>query len=99
MAEEQTKNPLTYVIPIIAVVVIIVAVAHYIMTKPMKPENVWREEMMCLSAGCFKDSLGVESCIEFKPQVAKVVVSPEYSPSDPLRLSIILLDKPCNTEG
>ncbi len=94
----RNKNPLTYLIPIIALVVVLVAAAHFMMTRPLKPENVWREEMLCLSAGCFKDSLGVESCIEFKPQVAKIVVSPEYAPSDPLRLSIMLMDKSCNTE-
>lgn len=99
MEEERTnKNPLTYIIPILAVVAILVAASHFLMTKPSNAENVWREEMMCLSAGCFKDSLGVESCVEFKPQVAKIVVSPEYAPSDPLRLSIILMDKACNTE-
>lgn len=93
----RNNNPLNYLIPIIAVGVILIAASHFLLTTPKRPQNVWREEMVCLSAGCFKDSLGVESCIEFEPQVAKIVVSPEYAPSDPLRLTIVLMDKACTT--
>ena len=93
-----TKSPLRFIIPIILVAMMGLGVAHFVVVAPTKPKNVWREEMHCLSAVCLKDSYGIQSCIEIEPQVARIVVSPESSPSNQLRLNTVLEGKPCSTE-
>lgn len=87
------------VLLVLTLVIVSLPFAHFFVAgagnERYEEPKGWKEDIFCMNAVCVKNKDDTETCLEFPPQVARVILVPEAVPSNENRMSVSLLGKSC----